>query len=117
MPQHSTIQRLTAGPPVRHESAHQRREPIVVIALQQMHQFDHRDQQTQGRRVRDRLPIMTTSANLTLPMPHLLPMTALQGYMVSATGLLPTVKLLATSGPEHLRANALIGEFVLECLP
>lgn len=76
---------------------------------------NHCDQLTQGRRVRDRLRFMTTSANLTLPIPHLLPMTALQGYMVSATGLLPSVKLLASSGPEHLRANALVGGFVLEC--
>lgn len=65
--------------------------------------------------MRDRLRIMTISANLTLPMPHFLPMTALQGYMVSATGLFPSVKLLASSGPEHLRANALVSGFVLEC--
>ncbi|WP_296908951.1 hypothetical protein [Polaromonas sp.] len=42
-------------------------------------------------------------------------MTARQGYMVSATGLLPSLKLLSLSGPEHLRANVLVGGFILEC--
>lgn len=58
---------------------------------------------------------MTNSANLTLPMLRASPMTALDGYMVSATGLLPSLKLLASSGPCHLRACALVGGNLLEC--
>ena len=58
---------------------------------------------------------MTNSANLTLPMFRVLPMTPLDGYMVSATGLLPSLKLLASSGPDHLRACALVGGNLLEC--
>lgn len=42
-------------------------------------------------------------------------MTALDGYMASANGLLPSLKLLASSGSEHLRACALVGGNLLEC--
>ena len=35
--------------------------------------------------------------------------------MVSATGLLPSLKLLASSGQDHLRACALVGGNLLEC--
>jgi len=46
---------------------------------------------------------------------RLSPMTALDGYMASATGLLPSLKLLASSGPQHSRACALVGGNLLEC--
>ena len=48
-------------------------------------------------------------------MVRVLPMTALDGYMASATGLLPSLKLLASSGSCHLRACALVGGNLLEC--
>ena len=43
MPKNATIERLAANAPVRHEPIHQRREPLGVIALQQVHQFMHHD--------------------------------------------------------------------------
>ena len=35
--------------------------------------------------------------------------------MVSAVGLLPSLHLLTSSGPEHLRACSIVGGLVVEC--
>ncbi len=43
------------------------------------------------------------------------PVTETQGYLISARGLLPSLKLLCASGGEHVRACALIAGFILEC--
>jgi hypothetical protein len=43
------------------------------------------------------------------------PVSPIEGYMVSARGLLPSLALLASAGPDHLRALALVGGFIVEC--
>ena len=58
---------------------------------------------------------MTTNGVATLPMIRLLPPTAIDGYMVSARGLIPSLTLLAGLGSEHLRGSALIAGMVVEC--
>lgn len=58
---------------------------------------------------------MTISAILTAPMGVLAQPTEIDGYMASARGLLPSVQLLASSSPEHSRALALLGGFLVEC--
>ena len=42
-------------------------------------------------------------------------MSPIEGYMVSARGLSPSLPLLASAGPDHLRAWALVGGFIVEC--
>ena len=56
------------------------------------------------------------SASIVMPMLRMVPVTPEIGYMTSARNFLPSFELLVGSGAQHLRAGALVGGLIVECL-